>query len=94
MFDLCDEKIIRKRLSLLILCGRKSFLKMIFVVFLFICNFLLCVDRVVLDIYMVDDSFGLGRWFDGIGGLSGGGVGVYLYVNNVEEVILLVVFVY
>lgn len=50
---------------------------MIFVVFLFICNFLLCVDRVVLDIYMVDDSFGFGRWFDGIGGLSGGGVGVW-----------------
>lgn len=71
------KNIIRKRLSLLILCGRKSFLIMIFVVFLFICNFLLCVDRVVLDIYMVDDSFGFGRWFDGIGGLSGGGVGVW-----------------
>lgn len=71
---------------------------MIFVVFLFICNFVLCVDRVVLDIYMVDDSFGFGRWFDGIGGFSGGGVGygIYndLYVNNVEEVILLVFFIY
>lgn len=67
---------------------------MIFAVLLFICNLSLCVDKAASDTYTVDDSSGLGRRFDGIGGLSGGGVGAHLYANNVEEVILSVVFAY
>lgn len=80
---------IRKRPSLSTLCGRQSFLTMIFAVLLFICNLSLCVDRAASDTYTVDDSSGLGRRFDGIGGLSGGGVGHGthndLYANNVES---------
>lgn len=71
---------------------------MIFAVLLFICNLSLCVDRAASDTYTVDDSSGFGRRFDGIGGLSGGGVGHDthndLYANNVEEVILSVFFTY
>lgn len=89
---------IRKRPSLSTLCGRQSFLTMIFAVLLFICNLALCVDRAASDTYTVDDSSGLGRRFDGIGGLSGGGVGHGthndLYANNIEEVILSVFFTY
>lgn len=62
---------------------------MIFAVLLFICNLSLCVDRAASDTYTVDDSLGLGRRFDGIGGLSGGGVGAWhqhtdLYAISVE----------
>ena len=32
--------------------------------------------------YVVDDSVGLGRMFNGIGGLSGGGVSNTIYANN------------
>lgn len=32
------------------------------------------------DEYYLDDEFGLGRSFDGIGGLSGGGVSVLVLV--------------
>lgn len=62
---------------------------MIFAVLLFICNLSLYVDRAASDTYTVDDSLGLGRRFDGIGGLSGGGVGAWhqhtdLYAISVE----------
>ena len=42
---------------------------------------LLCFDRIVGS-YVVDNSDGLGRRFDGIGGLSGGGVS---YRSMIEE---------
>lgn len=32
--------------------------------------------------YVVDDSVGLGRMFNGIGGLSGGGVSNTIYASN------------
>lgn len=35
------------------------------------------------DVYRVDDSKGLGRRFDGIGGISGGGVNTYFKLNGV-----------
>ena len=38
-----------------------------------------CISGV--DIYQVDDAQGLGRRFDGIGGLSGGGVRKFLTVH-------------
>lgn len=34
-----------------------------------------CIRLCVTQMYVLDDRFGLGRRFDGIGGLSGGGVG-------------------
>ena len=34
----------------------------------------LCALPTAAKVYVVDDSVGLGRRFDGIGGLSGGGV--------------------
>lgn len=33
-----------------------------------------CIHLCVAEMYVLDDRFGLGRRFDGIGGLSGGGV--------------------
>jgi len=38
---------------------------------------LLTITKLIIDVradYILDDSVGLGRMFDGIGGLSGGGV--------------------
>ena len=35
---------------------------------------LFCAQQLVTGEYLIDDSIGLGRRFDGIGGLSGGGV--------------------
>lgn len=58
---------------------------MIFAVLLFICNLSLCVDRAASDTYTVDDSLGLGRRFDGIGGLSGGGATSRLLVNYPQK---------
>lgn len=58
---------------------------MIFTVLLFICNLSLCVDRAASDAYTVDDSSGLGRRFDGIGGLSGGGATSRLLVNYPQK---------
>nr|XP_034327074.1 galactocerebrosidase isoform X1 [Crassostrea gigas] len=58
---------------------------MIFAVLLFICNLSLCVDRAASDTYTVDDSSGLGRRFDGIGGLSGGGATSRLLVNYPQK---------
>ena len=37
-----------------------------------------CVNLSSSSTYKVDDSKGLGRRFDGIGGLSGGGVGEFM----------------
>lgn len=34
----------------------------------------LCVGRINAEFYVLDDQLGLGRRYDGIGGLSGGGV--------------------
>lgn len=70
---------------------------MIFAVLLFICNLSLYVDIAASDTYTVDDSLGLGRRFDGIGGLSGGGVGAWhqhtdLYAISVE--LLFIDFLY
>lgn len=31
--------------------------------------------------YLIDDRIGLGRTFDGVGGLSGGGVSLKLLIN-------------
>lgn len=36
--------------------------------------FSLCFDLCIAESYVLDDKVGLGRTFDGIGGLSGGGV--------------------
>lgn len=58
---------------------------MIFAVLLFICNLSLYVDRAASDTYTVDDSLGLGRRFDGIGGLSGGGATSRLLVNYPQK---------
>ena len=38
--------------------------------------------------YVVDDSVGLGRMFNGIGGLSGGGVSYTIYASNFCQFIL------
>ena len=45
--------------------------------------------------YVVDDSVGLGRMFNGIGGLSGGGVSDTIYANNFCQFILsAVIYIY
>lgn len=38
------------------------------------------VSSIQCQTYVLDDSIGLGRRFDGIGGLSGGGVSIMLIV--------------
>lgn len=43
--------------------------------------FVLASDYVCAE-YVVDDSVGLGRMFNGIGGLSGGGVSYTNYASN------------
>ena len=50
---------------------------------LVLCQFwlLLGCAAVCVGQYTFDDSHGLGRTFDGIGGLSGGGVGDCLRMN-------------
>ncbi|XP_022338081.2 galactocerebrosidase-like isoform X1 [Crassostrea virginica] len=52
-----------------------------FAVHALFCSFLLFVSRADSDTYTLDDSDGLGRRFDGIGGLSGGGATSRLLVN-------------
>ena len=52
-----------------------------FAVHALFCSFLLFVSRAESDTYNLDDSGGLGRRFDGIGGLSGGGVGTCVYTS-------------
>ena len=45
--------------------------------------------------YVVDDSVGLGRMFNGIGGLSGGGVSDTIYASNFCQFILsAVIYIY
>lgn len=44
----------------------------------------LCVGRINAEFYVLDDQLGLGRRFDGIGGLSGGGATTRLLVNYDE----------
>lgn len=47
--------------------------------FVHICTWMfLCLRLSGADDYVLDDNVGLGRRFDGIGGLSGGGVSVAL----------------
>uniref|UniRef100_A0AAY4AZB8 Galactocerebrosidase n=1 Tax=Denticeps clupeoides TaxID=299321 RepID=A0AAY4AZB8_9TELE len=46
--------------------------------------FYLCFCRNRADFYVFDDKIGLGRRFDGIGGLSGGGATTRLLVNYAE----------
>uniref|UniRef100_A0A8K9UWC2 Galactocerebrosidase n=1 Tax=Oncorhynchus mykiss TaxID=8022 RepID=A0A8K9UWC2_ONCMY len=44
----------------------------------------LCFDICIAESYVLDDKVGLGRTFDGIGGLSGGGATSRLLVNYAE----------
>lgn len=44
-----------------------------------------CIRLCVAEMYVLDDRFGLGRRFDGIGGLSGGGVG-YLSTDTCLQI--------
>ncbi|XP_035599267.1 galactocerebrosidase isoform X2 [Oncorhynchus keta] len=46
--------------------------------------FSLCFDLCFAESYVLDDKIGLGRTFDGIGGLSGGGATSRLLVNYAE----------
>ncbi|XP_064783847.1 galactocerebrosidase isoform X1 [Oncorhynchus masou masou] len=46
--------------------------------------FSLCFDLCIAESYVLDDKIGLGRTFDGIGGLSGGGATSRLLVNYAE----------
>uniref|UniRef100_A0A4W5JGF8 Galactocerebrosidase n=1 Tax=Hucho hucho TaxID=62062 RepID=A0A4W5JGF8_9TELE len=46
--------------------------------------FSLCFDLCIAESYVLDDKVGLGRTFDGIGGLSGGGATSRLLVNYAE----------
>uniref|UniRef100_A0A8C8HZH2 Galactocerebrosidase n=1 Tax=Oncorhynchus tshawytscha TaxID=74940 RepID=A0A8C8HZH2_ONCTS len=46
--------------------------------------FSLCFDLSIGESYVLDDKIGLGRTFDGIGGLSGGGATSRLLVNYAE----------
>ncbi|XP_020343291.1 galactocerebrosidase isoform X1 [Oncorhynchus kisutch] len=46
--------------------------------------FSLCFDLSIAESYVLDDKIGLGRTFDGIGGLSGGGATSRLLVNYAE----------
>ncbi|XP_012992911.3 galactocerebrosidase [Esox lucius] len=46
--------------------------------------FFMCFDLCISEIYVLDDEVGLGRVFDGIGGLSGGGATSRLLVNYAE----------
>ncbi|XP_060773967.1 galactocerebrosidase [Neoarius graeffei] len=43
-----------------------------------------CIRFCVTEVYILDDRFGLGRRFDGIGGLSGGGATSRLLINYKE----------
>lgn len=45
------------------------------------CIFVQWPLRADAQTYVVDDTVGLGRQFDGIGGLSGGGVSLYLNIK-------------
>uniref|UniRef100_A0A6Q2YLF7 Galactocerebrosidase n=1 Tax=Esox lucius TaxID=8010 RepID=A0A6Q2YLF7_ESOLU len=46
--------------------------------------FFMCFDLCISEIYVLDDEVGLGRVFDGIGGLSGGGATSRLLVDYAE----------
>lgn len=45
----------------------------------------LCISVCFGEDYDLDDKTGLGRSFDGIGGLSGGGVSVLLYFSFLSQ---------
>ncbi|CAB1335486.1 unnamed protein product [Coregonus sp. 'balchen'] len=55
--------------------------KLAFSIALCVC---LCFDLCTSESYVLDDTIGLGREFDGIGGLSGGGATSRLLVNYAE----------
>ncbi|XP_061192943.1 galactocerebrosidase-like isoform X2 [Saccostrea echinata] len=44
-----------------------------------------CVIGTASETYILDDSAGFGRWFDGVGGLSGGGATSRLLVNYPQK---------
>ena len=51
---------------------------------IWICAVLFCAQQqLVAGKYIIDDTQGLGRRFDGIGGLSGGGVSVHIIIVQV-----------
>ncbi|XP_052001514.1 galactocerebrosidase isoform X1 [Xyrauchen texanus] len=52
--------------------------------FFILLSIFLCIRVCSGDDYFLDDTFGLGRSFDGIGGLSGGGATSRLLVNYAE----------
>ncbi|KAG1972884.1 galactocerebrosidase [Pimephales promelas] len=52
--------------------------------FLVFCSIFLCISICLGEDYDLDDKAGLGRSFDGIGGLSGGGATSRLLVNYAE----------
>lgn len=54
--------------------GAVLFTAMSFLAVLFVARLSLHLPRAVSQTYVLDDGVGLGRQFDGIGGLSGGGV--------------------
>ena len=52
----------------------------VFCTAMFQTSFAICICfnlALAIDLYYIDDSCGYGRQFDGIGGISGGGVSTY-----------------
>ncbi|XP_013403028.1 galactocerebrosidase isoform X3 [Lingula anatina] len=60
--------------------GGKCITRQLFILFILVC-FLQTLEFCVGQVYDIDDSTGVGRQFDGIGGISGGGATSKLLVN-------------